>query len=74
MTAGQRYTADDLRTLPTTVDLRTASAFLGVGSTLGYQMVKDGTWPTRVLRMGRLIRIPTADLINLLDASGGETP
>ncbi len=29
-------------------------------------MVKEGTWPTRVLKLGGLIRVPTAELLALL--------
>lgn len=55
-----------LRELPDVVDVATAAAMLGVGRTSAYELIRVGTWPTPVLRMGKLIRIPTAPLLELL--------
>jgi predicted DNA-binding transcriptional regulator AlpA len=52
--------------LPPVVDLLTAAAMLGVGRTAAYQLVRAGQWPTPVIRLGRLIRIPSAPLLELL--------
>jgi len=59
-------TREDLLALPAVVDLATAAAVLGIGRTCAYELVRTGTWPTKVLRIGRLIRIPTAPLLDLL--------
>jgi predicted DNA-binding transcriptional regulator AlpA len=59
-------THEELLALPAVVDLATAAAVLGIGRTCAYELVRTGTWPTRVLRVGRLIRIPTAPLLDLL--------
>jgi excisionase family DNA binding protein len=64
---------DDLRQLPVVVDLVTAAAVLGVGRTAAYEMVRSGSWPTPVLRLGNRIRVPTAALRELLGMST-ETP
>lgn len=61
----------DLHALPPTVDLVTAAKMLGIGRTLAYEMVRDGTWPTPILRARRKIRIPSAPLAQLL-LSGSE--
>lgn len=52
--------------LPPVLDLLTAAAFLGIGRTAAYQLVRAGQWPTPVVRLGRLIKIPTAPLLELL--------
>jgi hypothetical protein len=59
-------TREDLLALPAVVDLSTAAAVLGIGRTCAYELVRTGEWPTMVLRIGRLIRIPTAPLLDLL--------
>lgn len=64
----------ELDQLPPLVDVPTAAAILGIGRTLAYDLVKNDRWPTPVLRIGKLIRIPTAGLRRLIqgeDPSGG---
>ena len=45
--------------MPAGLDLPEAARMLGVGRTLAYQLVREGQWPTPVVRVGRLIKIPT---------------
>ena len=52
--------------LPAVLDLVQAAALLGVGRTTAYRLVHDDQWPTPVLRLGRLIKIPTQPLLELL--------
>jgi excisionase family DNA binding protein len=52
--------------LPAVLDIVEAAALLGVGRTTAYKLVHDGQWPTPVLRLGRLIKIPTRPLLELL--------
>ena len=52
--------------LPAVLDIVEAAALLGVGRTTAYKLVHDGQWPTPVLRLGRLIKIPTQPLLELL--------
>lgn len=59
-------TREELLELPAVVDVATAAAVLGVGRSCAYEMVRTGDWPTPVLRLGRLIRVPTAPLLELL--------
>jgi excisionase family DNA binding protein len=44
------------------IDLREAAALLGIGRTLAYRLVREGRWPTPVIRVGRLIKVPVAPL------------
>jgi hypothetical protein len=43
----------------------TAASLLGIGRTLAYALVRAGHWPTPVVRVGHLIRVPTAALLAL---------
>ena len=52
--------------MPTVVDLTTAANMLGIGRTLAYRLVQTGLWPTPVIRIGRLIKVPTEPLMQLL--------
>lgn len=45
-----------------------AFAELGIDRTTGYRAIKEGTFPVPIIRVGRLIRVPTAALRRLLDA------
>lgn len=56
----------DLKQLPPTLDLVDAARLLGVGRTLAYEMVREETWPTPIIRAGRKIRVPSAPLLALL--------
>jgi len=58
-----------LENLPVVVDVPTAASVLGIGRTCAYELVRTGQWPTPVLRLGRLIRIPSAPLLALISAS-----
>lgn len=62
-----RPTPADLRGLPAVVDVPTAAAILGIGRSAAYELIKANTFPTPVLRLGKLIRIPTAPLLDLLN-------
>lgn len=59
-------TEDEVRALPVAVDLPTAARALGLGRTAAYELERSGTWPTPVLRLGRLIKVPRAPLLALL--------
>ena len=39
---------------------------LGLGRMAAYELVRSGAWPTPVLRLGRLIKVPRAPLLALL--------
>lgn len=65
-------TADEVRALPAVVDLSTAARALGLGRSAAYELVRTGAWPTPVLRLGRLIKVPSAPLVELLGLGGGQ--
>lgn len=50
-----------------------AFAELGIDRTTGYRSIKEGTFLVPVIRVGRLIRIPTAALRQLLDPSADDS-
>jgi excisionase family DNA binding protein len=60
----------EIGSIPAVLDLPDAARLLGVGRTFAYQLVRDGQWPTPVIRVGRLIKIPTRPLLEFLGASG----
>lgn len=49
-----------------------AFAQLGVDRTTGYRAIRDGTFPVPVIRVGRLIRVPTAALRRVLGLDNGD--
>ena len=67
--ASTRMTEEQLRSLPPVVDVPTAAAVLGIGRTAAYELIRCGSWPTPTLRLGKLIRIPTAPLLELVKVS-----
>ena len=67
--ATKRLTEDQVRDLPPVVDVATAAAVLGVGRTAAYELIRTKQWPTPTLRLGKLIRIPTAPLLDLVQVS-----
>ena len=40
---------------------------LGVDRTTGYRAIKEGRFPVPVIRVGRVIRVPAAPLMRLLE-------
>jgi hypothetical protein len=62
-------TRDELLALPPTTDLPTAASAFGIGVNLAYTLHARGEFPCRVLRVGRKLRVPTADLMRALGVS-----
>lgn len=56
----------ELTQLPPTLDLVDAARLLGIGRTLAYEMVRQQTWPTPIIRAGRKIRVPSAPVLRIL--------
>jgi len=59
-------TREDALALPPVVNISTAAEVLGLGRSAAYELVRNGQWPTPILRLGRLIKVPTAPLIALV--------
>jgi predicted DNA-binding transcriptional regulator AlpA len=58
-----------------------AFSILGIDRKTGYRAIKERAFPVDVIRVGRLIRVPTAALLQILvagspgqDSNGGERP
>lgn len=52
--------------VPTALTVEQAAAMLGIGRTLAYELIRAGEWPTPILHLGRLIKVPSGPLISLL--------
>ncbi len=52
--------------LPAVLDVPEAAQLLGIGRTLAYELVRTNQWPTPVIRMGRLIKIPSGPIVELM--------
>jgi helix-turn-helix protein len=63
-------TVSDLHNLPPAIDLMTAARALGIGRTKAYELARRDEFPCRIIRIGDLYRVPTADLIRLLGTPG----
>lgn len=66
-------THDELLALPVAFPLDMANRALGMGRTTGYALAKRGSYPVRVLRLGRQYRVTRYDLLGYLglDPHGG---
>lgn len=67
--ASPQVTVEQMRNLPPVVDVLTAAAILGIGRTAAYELIRIGQWPTPILRLGKLIRVPSAPLLDLVGVS-----
>jgi predicted DNA-binding transcriptional regulator AlpA len=47
---------------------------LGIDRSTGYKAIRDGTFPVPVIRVGRIIRVPTAPLRRALHLDGITAP
>ena len=64
--ASRQMTVATAQRVPPVVDVPTAAAMLGIGRTAAYELIRLGQWPTPVLRLGKLIRIPSAPILELI--------
>ena len=64
-----QMTVEQMRNLPPVVDVLTAAAILGIGRTAAYELIRIGQWPTPILRLGKLIRVPSTPLLDLVGVS-----
>ncbi len=61
-----RPTLAQAAALPTTLSLPEAARLLGIGRTHAYTLAGHGEFPVPVIRLGRIVRVPTAPLLTLL--------
>ncbi len=64
-----RTTLAQAAKLPASLSLIEAAALLGIGRTHAYSLEAAGEFPVPVLHLGRVIRVPTAPLLQLLGLS-----
>ena len=63
---------DQLMALPAVIDVPTAASVLGLSRTTAYELIRVGRWPTPVLCLGKLIRLPTGPILDLLGVQRAE--
>jgi excisionase family DNA binding protein len=69
------WSRERIAALGPTTDVPTAASVLGIGSWTVYDLIRRNAWDsTRVLRLGRRIRIPTQDLVRLLYGTEDDQP
>jgi len=71
--ASLQMTVEKAQKIPPVVDVPTAAAILGIGRTAAYELIRLGKWPTPILRLGKLIRIPSAPLLELVQVQRRST-
>ena len=54
------------RSAPAMLTVPEAARILGIGRTLAYGLIRTDAWPTPIVRVGRLIKIPSGPLLELL--------
>jgi predicted DNA-binding transcriptional regulator AlpA len=59
-------TTAEVLALPPSVDLETACRVFPISPATGYRLVKSGSFPCPVVRLGRSIRVPKAGLLRVL--------
>jgi predicted DNA-binding transcriptional regulator AlpA len=74
MTAATRWTMESIRNLPPVLDLPEAARLLRIGRTSAYALAKRGQFPVPVVRAGKLYRVPTAGLLELLGLAAPPPP
>lgn len=69
------WTREAVEALGPTTNVPTVAAILGVNPETVYAAIRRGEWTaTRVLRLGRVIKLPTLDVVRLLFALDAEVP
>ena len=56
----------DAASLPPTISVVEAGAWLGIGRTTAYQLANEGIFPVRTIRVGNQRRVITVELLTLL--------
>lgn len=50
-----------------------AAEVLGIGRTTAYALIREGAWPTPVIRLGKLIKIPASPLHRFIETGCAQT-
>lgn len=67
-------TVDEIRTWGATVDVPAGCAVFGISDSHGYELIKRGEFPARVIKVGRRYRLVTASILAALGVDEGEPP
>jgi hypothetical protein len=67
------WTIDEVRRLGVATDLATAASVLQIGRTTAYGLVKAGSFPVKVLRIGKSYVVPVEGLLTVLRADDSGT-
>lgn len=51
---------EELLALPATVNVVTAGRALGISPNTAYELIRNGEFPVRTLRLGQVLKVPTA--------------
>jgi predicted DNA-binding transcriptional regulator AlpA len=68
------WTAERIRELGATTDLRTAGQIFGLSANTAYELVRRGRFPVPVIRAGRQYRIPVEAILALLSLPADPPP
>ncbi len=66
MTAVVDHRPPELSAVPVMLTVPQAAHLLGIGRTFAYQLIRTGAWPIPIVRTGRLIKIPSGPVLQLL--------
>jgi hypothetical protein len=65
-------TLDEIRRWPAAVSVATASTAYGFSRSHGFELVRRGDFPARVIKAGRRYAVVTADIVRHLSANERE--
>lgn len=61
------WTAEKVRQLGLVTSLETAAQILGIGRSKAYEMARTGEFPVRLMRVGRVYRVPVNAVLKYLE-------
>ena len=64
--ANTALTQEELLALPVTIDVVTAGRAFGISRDGTYDLLRRGEFPVRTVKVGRLRRVPRAELLRVL--------
>jgi hypothetical protein len=67
------WTVDEVRGLGMATDVETAASVLRIGRTTAYGLVRSGSFPVKVLRIGKRYVVPVDGLLTLLGSEASNT-
>lgn len=62
------------RTLPAVLDVGQAATVLGVSRSCAYESIRNGTFPAKLITVGRRKKVLTATLLRVLEGGGADGP